>query len=1697
MRLRPAGKHSSKAQDPEVALLCERVENFGRRWEVQAAAGGTSADRACLLSAAKATSQLAELLTQHRSAAHKGQTRHVAAREVPWAGLLPALTSPSAPAAARALALPATAAVAAVMAEVIPPTCCPHLIAVLDTSPSEWEEAGGGAGGRAAQQLAAGAAAASALISLVPSWRSAVLMPYWQAGNGTNRLAAHLGRCAAAVNAAPSLTAGSGAAAALAAGPGGGSGPAATLAAALRLTHTLLRLGGGIRGEVLARVRTWLPLLLDCLEAAAAAAAAAGTAAAAAGSASAAAAVDAAREAQVLALAALQLLSGSNRFWAPIVRPHSAYGGSAGGMSAPPPPPVLAERLMAALAPHLGWGSGGARQAAGQPTAALTVPPLLPAAAALLCHPGLWSSMAADAAAEAARHRVLAAALGSMTAAATARTAEAAMAVEPLLPLLAAAVLPPPVPYGSKPVEPMLLPSREAWLQALVPTLALACAPLLTGHPAAEASRLRTPGAAASSPLATTLDTGLSASTTGLGSGSGSSVDGPQLASAAGWVLLRRLAPLASAEQRQAAAALAAALAAGRPQVAAEGAEALGLAGARGLLEHFAGASEAAAPAEGRQVAVGLAALGLAPGGRQSGGATWRAMQLAGALAAVHPAAGAEDTRHGGTDGPQGRGAALTFPPHSTAWDGPRRRLFALGSCLTAAGAAAASRRSQPDAGAGAGGGGDQQPVPCLQAQLAQHACLLAVLRVTRELPYSAVRHVVSYVPGLRAAVTAMAAGGPGTGASGAGGGGSGPWQGSDQGSDSEGEQHGETDGIGGGGGRDGGEAGGRASRQATGRARLVAAVRATVAAEAACAAAAVLSACYGVLRSARASPPGSGDATLGDSDIADDGSCGDDSDVGNTTALDGPGMAAVWEAYSDAAFVFGSEPRASAADGTVTEAEAVRAPAALLAAACPALGARLRSALLPGGEGVPGEGDRGLSAPCARRWPRAVQIRADPRVPRSALRCLFAHLATGSARLPLPLPLPPALALATERPAGAAPAAAASAAGEGAAAAAEESAVAATRKEVAALASALGLHHVRALARAAPPAPGSALPPPLPHLLSLRPRHILLAPTSDPPAPAPSAVGSAPALISDASGQHTRWGVGSDARAWHPPLEAQLEAVMRWEADQDMRGCPHDNAPSTSDSPPPGSLPRRPLVASSLLQGRQSPPPPRSRQRTPSDPDASSPWPADALLAVPLLRYGPAPTAAAAPPAGADGAPSGPGPPRDGPAVTTTCDEGGGGGGGRDGGGGGGGSACTDVGPLAVHAATALLPVHRVALAAGCEYFAALERWGAGADAEGPGPGPGPDGGPGPGPGPGPGGGVAWVLRAAGSVGGPPGTGGDGTPAKAAAEAAEAVGALAVAVLRAPACDAEAMAEVLRLLHDGEPAAAAAAESASGRGGGGGRALPLVATAWSRLACAGAAKEAEAEGPLSGPRPLPAARDSDALGCAAVCAACRELRLSVRAMQACGALLLPSLERHLAARVTALLHGRTHRRHHPESGSDRSGPTPQHPSASAPVDASAHSRHQGDGRQGGGRRASDGSSSDEAGADGGGGGRRGPLPAGCLLAVARDGAVLGLTWLAVEALEELVASHGSVEARASPEWEALPDALQRAALDGWARRARAASGQAAEPAAAVPAGVAAPSGRARVGWVPGVGVGEGSGVVLAQAVGLLAGTLG
>lgn len=204
--LEPARKTpGQKPEDAEAAAVREKIRIFGSRWEVQSCAAG-SADPSCQLQAAKALAAFEALLSQHKAVSHKPQTRAAAAKEVNWE-LLTALLAPTAPPAARVLALPAAASLLALMPEVAPPTCGPLLVSLLDPSapiavstnttssgsslsaannsssanrrdPDPWVSAPGG-------HVAAGAHAVTCIAAVLREWRVSGLQGPWGAAGGT------------------------------------------------------------------------------------------------------------------------------------------------------------------------------------------------------------------------------------------------------------------------------------------------------------------------------------------------------------------------------------------------------------------------------------------------------------------------------------------------------------------------------------------------------------------------------------------------------------------------------------------------------------------------------------------------------------------------------------------------------------------------------------------------------------------------------------------------------------------------------------------------------------------------------------------------------------------------------------------------------------------------------------------------------------------------------------------------------------------------------------------------------------------------------------------------------------------------------------------------------------------------------------------------------------------------------------------------------------------------------------------------------------------------------------------------------------------------------------------------------------------------------------------------------------------------
>ncbi|GIM04344.1 hypothetical protein Vretimale_8928, partial [Volvox reticuliferus] len=443
---------------------------------------------------------------------------------------------------------------------------------------------------------------------------------------------------------------------------------------------------------------------------------------------------------------------------------------------------------------------------------------------------------------------------------------------------------------------------------------------------------------------------------------------------------------------------------------------------------------------------------------------------------------------------------------------------------------------------------------------------------------------------------------------------------------------------------------------------------------------------------------------------------------------------------FSDAEFSFAPAPRGD--EQTQQPAAAVAAPAALIASGCPALAAKLREMLLQptqvvagtveaggsrngsGGSGDDGEGEhantsstadqeatsgrRGVGfAPAVEAaavtvapWPRRIQVQMGARVPHAAFRAVLEYLTQGFSLLPHKSAAVTGLVMATEPGAGAA--------------AADQ---AARVREIAALASALGLTELHAVARGTIPRPGNVPPPVMPRLPPLFPHHLLLLPqpSSSPPPPlrpqhrgplpqeqrqqrhesAASTGACEPAFNADMaaadkatggsrelavlSGINDPAGCCSDGLAggggppadaepaaglvsqqlprapsqhrcsqltphsWprHPPLEEQLAAIMRWEQEQDeLSRLNPVTAPTTSNAGPT-VLPRYIAVDAICLAGGH-----RTQGRCGGGGsgddsgagggrgkgaqngggvnswDCPCPWPADCVLAVPILRH-------------------------------------------------------------------------------------------------------------------------------------------------------------------------------------------------------------------------------------------------------------------------------------------------------------------------------------------------------------------------------------------------------------------------------------------------------------------------------------------
>ncbi|GIL67948.1 hypothetical protein Vafri_21212 [Volvox africanus] len=1012
----------------------------------------------------------------------------------------------------------------------------------------------------------------------------------------------------------------------------------------------------------------------------------------------------------------------------------------------------------------------------------------------------------------------------------------------------------------------------------------------------------------------------------------------------------------------------------------------------------------------------------------------------------------------------------------------------------------------------------------------------------------------------------------------------------------------------GGGGGRDKGALAPAALRYMA-PTRLYCAVRRLIWVEIRCTCTALLSSCFRVLMSQVPVVPGvsttaasancRGTSTMGGPEPSTDKSSfrGDNGDGCNRAPVcNHSGSEPVTFApppllaeFSDAEFSFASAPGGDeqtqqpgaatsmrpALPGTAPRgpAAAVAAPAALVASGCPALAAKLREMLLQpprvvveaagtGGSGDEGEGghastsytadqeaksgrrgvgfaaDATAAAVAVAPWPRKIQVQMGPRVPRAAFSAVMEYLTQGFALLPY------RSKAATE---------------PGAGAAAEEVEL----REVAALASALGLTELRAIARGTVPRPGSGPPPVTPRLAPLFPHHLLLLP--QPPLPPPPSLRPQhpSSLPSEQQQQQSAESIGesigesalrghlpiadkaaADSRgpavpsrlmnpssrsdggvhlgggpaeatplSWprHPPLEEQLEAIMRWEQEQDdLSRLALAIAPTTSTAKPT-ALPRYIAVDAICLAGGL-----RTAGRCgggdgghdseaggigaggAEDGDGSSwdcpcPWPADCVLAVPVLRrydstlHHPMHVGA-----------------------TTVCArgavmEGDAAGDAQEGvlsaskhcGKGENDVQCTAPGGLGAHVScrTILIPAHRVVLASGSEYFAAAfsaDRWA----------------------GSGGGSGYSDITASEGHVvylrpvGMPAGCrGGDGgghlataaqQPSATPLAALDSVRpvALPVRLLRVPGCDADTAVAVLHYLHHRQelcyrippqhfnpsapgsistsasyslssPSSSGAREAAAGMPlWDGVQLLPLRECEWA---------------PVTPPDPerraTPPSHQQTDGGDRGICLRCQELRLCLRVLLACNALLLPDLEHRVVHHVIQLLTVAKDKKNkvqpscrHSQSESEQE--QRRSSIASVPVEnlsTGAHyipqtsvascSRHPptiscsiapAEAEATAAVAYLPGSTSlaaDHLAGSGEGRGSSSRFAVGCLLTAMRDGAVLQLQWLVTTALEELIRQYDSAEARQAAEWDELPEGLQHAALDSWARRARAAKG--------------------------------------------------
>ncbi|GAX73658.1 hypothetical protein CEUSTIGMA_g1109.t1 [Chlamydomonas eustigma] len=194
-----AQKSAPKPANPQVTDLKERLLQFGRRWEVQAMARG-STDTSCQVQASKALGTLVQLLNAHRH--FKSEIKQYAVKVVDWHILTSLLALPSTSSVATS-AIESITALSHLLPSVVPVECAPLLLMRLgplhvpnSTSRSSGDArliAGDSQQGillsslmvansvkisTAEQQQAC--FAAEALLNLLPEWRASNVKEHWE-----------------------------------------------------------------------------------------------------------------------------------------------------------------------------------------------------------------------------------------------------------------------------------------------------------------------------------------------------------------------------------------------------------------------------------------------------------------------------------------------------------------------------------------------------------------------------------------------------------------------------------------------------------------------------------------------------------------------------------------------------------------------------------------------------------------------------------------------------------------------------------------------------------------------------------------------------------------------------------------------------------------------------------------------------------------------------------------------------------------------------------------------------------------------------------------------------------------------------------------------------------------------------------------------------------------------------------------------------------------------------------------------------------------------------------------------------------------------------------------------------------------------------------------------------------------------------